>query len=150
WPNQPVCLPRPFVHVACGPAVAPMALALVRDPFTLVAFAGPWSSAVGIDAFAFLAVLHELARIAIAVRPSLHALAMLHPGAELALVLRATTRMPRPLRQPVHARACVRLLQLRIQYSARLRHGWRIPSAARGHCDEHENMERRDFFHALP
>ena len=67
----------------------------------LVALAAPLSAPPHVHAVARLAILDEVALVAVAVRPGLHPVAVLHPGAEAAFVLGDAARAALAVGEPV-------------------------------------------------
>src|SRR5882672_1426843 len=134
-----VALPGTRVHVAGGIAVDAEAVAPVVEERALVALALPGPPSPRISADAFLAVLDELALVAIAARPGLGAFAVLAPGLEPAFVLRRPARAAAALRQPVDARPGVAPAQLGIDHAALL--------TLRARNEQQKNRDRPRFSH---
>src|SRR4051812_46392814 len=134
--GKPVLGPRAAVHIPGRPAVLPITVPVIGEPFALIALAGGQPTAKAVSAYTFLSVLYEIALVAIAVRPGLHAAALLHSCLEVPPILRAPARHAVTLGEPVRAGADVLRLQLRIEHAARLR--LRHP----GEEAEHSQKER--------
>src|SRR5436309_190063 len=69
--GESVLVPRAAVQIPRGPAVLPVPVPAIGEPFALVALARRWPGTEAVSAHTLLSVLDEIALVAVAVRPGL-------------------------------------------------------------------------------